>query len=71
MAEELNAEITTLQDDIKAVMGDQQEITAGAYKITWKHIKSTRLDSKALKVALPEIVDRFTKTTTTRRFVVA
>ena len=71
MAEELNTEITTLQDDIKAAMGDQQEITAGAYKITWKQIKSTRLDSKALKVALPDVVSRFTKTTTTRRFVVA
>ena len=71
MAEELNAEITTLQDDIKAAMGDQQEITAGAYKITWKPIKSTRWDSKALKAALPDIVSRFTKTTTTRRFVVA
>jgi predicted phage-related endonuclease len=73
MAEELNAEITTLQDEIKATMTEQNTdtLTVGAYKITWKPIKSTRLDSKALKVALPEIVDRFTKTTTTRRFVVA
>ena len=61
MAEELNAEITTLQDEIKATMGGAEgpiTLTVGAYKITWKPIKSTRLDSKALKVTLPEIVDR-------------
>ena len=73
MAEELNAEITTLQDEIKAIMTKQHTdtLTAGAFKITWKQITSERLDSKALKTALPEIVARFTKTTTTRRFVVA
>ena len=71
MSEELNAEITTLQDEIKAAMGDLQELTAGAFKITWKQITSTRLDSKALKTALPDVVSRFTKTITTRRFVVA
>jgi len=73
MAEELNAEITTLQDEIKATMTEQNTdtLTAGAFKITWKQITSERLDSKALKASLPEIVARFTKTTTTRRFVVA
>lgn len=73
MAEELNMEITTLQDEIKATMTEHNTdtLTAGAFKITWKQITSERLDSKTLKVALPEIVERFTKTTTTRRFVVS
>ena len=73
MAEELNAEITTLQDEIKATMTAQNTdtLTAGAFKITWKQITSTRLDGKALKAALPEIAERFSKTNTTRRFVVA
>lgn len=70
MQEELEAEITTLQDEIKAGMGDQEQITAGAYKITWKPITSSRLDSAALKKALPEVVERFTKVTTVRRFTV-
>ena len=73
MAEELNAEITTLQDEIKATMTEQNTdtLTAGAFKITWKPIKTTRLDGKALKAALPNVATRFVKTTTTRRFVVA
>lgn len=70
MQEELEAEITTLQDEIKAGMGDQEQITAGAYKITWKPITSSRLDSAALKKALPEVAERFTKVTTVRRFTV-
>lgn len=70
MQEELEAEITTLQDEIKAGMGDQEQITAGAYKITWKPITSSRLDSAALKKALPEVAERFTKVTTIRRFTV-
>lgn len=70
MQEELEAEITTLQDQIKAGMGDQEQITAGAYKITWKPITSSRLDSAALKKALPEVAERFTKVTTIRRFTV-
>ncbi len=70
MQEELETEITTLQDEIKAGMGDQEQITAGAYKITWKPITSSRLDSAALKKALPEVAERFTKVTTIRRFTV-
>lgn len=73
MAEELNQEIITLQDEIKATMTEQNTdtLTAGAFKITWKQITSSKLDTKALKASNPEIADRYTMTTTTRRFVVA
>ena len=72
MAEELAAEIATIEDEIKAHMTatDAEQITAGVYKITWKQITSSRLDSAALKKALPEVAARFTKQTTIRRFTV-
>ena len=70
MKEELEAEIEAAQDEIKAAMGDQEAITAGAYKITWKPVTSSRLDGKALKAALPEIAARFTVTSTARRFCI-
>ena len=38
---------------------------------TWKHVTSTRMDTAAIKAALPEVAARFTRTTTTRRFCVA
>lgn len=73
MAEELDAEITAIQDSIKAHMDatGADELTGADFKITWKTVTSTRLDSAALKKALPEIAERFSKTTTTRRFVLA
>ncbi len=71
LREELDAEITAAEDAIKAAMGEQEQMMAGAFKITWKAVTSSRLDSTALKKELPEIAARFMKQTTTRRFVVA
>ena len=71
LIEEATAEAEAIKDTIKAAMGDAEELRAGEYKITWKLVTSSRLDSKALKAAAPELVERFTKTTTARRFCVA
>jgi len=71
LIEEAQAEADAIRDQIKAHMGDSEELRAGEYKITWKPVTSSRLDSKALKAALPEVAERFTRTTTTRRFCVA
>lgn len=71
MQEELAAEIDSLKDTIKAAMGDQEQITAGAFKISWKTVTSSRIDTAALKKALPEVAQRFTKQTITRRLTIA
>ena len=73
MADELNAEIEAIQDAIKAHMTevDTDTITAGAFKVTWKAVTSTRIDTTALRKDLPEIWQEYGKTTTTRRFSVA
>ena len=68
MREELDAEIAAAEDEIKSVMGDEETLFAGAFKVSWKTFTSCRLDSTALKKALPEIAARFTKQTTARRF---
>ena len=73
MADELNAEIEAIQDAIKAHMteADTDTITACAFKVTWKAVTSTRIDTTALRKDLPEIWQEYGKTTTTRRFSVA
>ena len=73
MAEELQAEIDSLQDTIKAEMTARNVDTlAGTdWRVTWKNVVSNRLDSSALKKELPEIAARFMKQTTARRFVLA
>ena len=68
MKEELEAEITTMEDEIKKVMGDEETLFAGAFKVSWKSFTSNRLDTTALKKALPQIAEQFMKATTARRF---
>lgn len=71
MAEELDAEITAVEDAIKAAMGDQEHIIAGEYKLMYKAVTTCRIDGTALKKAMPELAERFTKATIVRRFQVA
>lgn len=68
MRDVLDAEIQAAEDEIKAAMGDDDTLLAGPFKVSWKTITSSRLDSTVLKKALPEIAARFMKQTTTRRF---
>ena len=68
MRDELDAEIQAAEDEIKQAMGDDDTLLAGPFKVTWKTVTSSRLDSSALKKALPKIAARFMKQTTTRRF---
>ena len=73
LIDEATAEAEAIKDTIKSSMTAQgtDELRAGEYKVTWKAVTSSRLDSKALKAALPDVVERFTKTTTSSRFCVA
>ena len=71
LIEEDQQEAEALKDAIKAAMGDAETVTAGEYKITWKNVTSSRIDTGALKKAMPEIAAAFTKETTVRRFCVA
>ena len=68
MREELDNEIAMAEDAIKAIMGEDELLLAGAYKVSWKTFTSSRLDTAALKKALPDIAAAYTKTTTGRRF---
>ena len=73
MADELAAEIDSLQDEIKAEMTARNvdTLTGTDWKATWKAVTSNRLDSTALKKELPDIAARFMKASTSRRFTLA
>lgn len=68
---ELEAEIEAAKEAIKAAMGDREEVIAGPYKICYKPISTTRLDSRAIMEAVPDFCQRYIKTSTTRRLTVA
>lgn len=71
LMEEAEAEAEAIKDQLKAHMGDAEELRAGEYQVTWKAVKSSRIDTSALKKALPDVAASFTRSTTTRRFCVA
>ena len=71
LIEEASAEAEAIKDALKAQMGAQEELKAGEYKITYRPVESTRLDTAALKEACPTTYNRFARKSTTRRFMVA
>ena len=71
LIEEAQEEAESIKDQLKAHMGEREELRAGGYKITWKPVTSSRLDATALRKALPEVAERFTRSTTVRQFCVA
>lgn len=73
MKEEIEAEITAIQDEIKADMTARgvEELRGTDYKVTWKAYTQKRIDSKALKAALPDVAAKFSTEVTVRRFLIA
>lgn len=73
MINELQAEADTIEAEFKAFMEAQgaDTITAGAFRLTWKAVTSSRFDTTGFKSAMPELAARFMKQTTTRRFTIA
>ena len=71
LIEEATAEAEALKEAIKAAMGDSEAVQAGEYKITWTVVKSARIDTAALKKALPDVAQAFTRESCTRRFSIA
>lgn len=73
MADEPAAEIAATEDELKTYMtaNNADELLGPSFKITWKPITSSRLDSKALKAEAPELWERYSKTTTSRRFILS
>ena len=73
MADEIAAEIDGITDSIKQHMDAAQvdTLSGNDWKVTYKAVTSSRLDTSALKKALPDIAAQYTKTTTTKRFLIA
>ena len=71
MAEDLQAEMDSITDEIKAYMGDEETMMAGSWKVTYKETVSKRIDSAALKKVLGDALDDYYKVVTTRPFKIS
>lgn len=70
MAEELAAEITSIEDVIKAEMTarDTEEMLIDVFKVRWTKVTSNRFDTTAFKKTHGELYNQYVKTTESRRF---
>jgi predicted phage-related endonuclease len=73
LKEDLEAQITSIEDDIKGEMTARavEELIAGPFKIKWTSYTSTRFDTTAFKAAHGDIYNLFAKPVEARRFSVA
>ena len=70
MQNEIAAAIDELQAELKEYMqATGKEVLQGnEHKATYKDVTSKRLDTKALKLDLPEVYDKYAKASTSKRF---
>lgn len=66
----MTAEVEAIKDELKEQMINQgtEVLTGNGWKASWKIVEGTRVDTKAMKAAVPEIVAKYTVTTRTSRF---
>lgn len=71
--EELQAEITAIQDELKAELTAQnlEEMKAGTFKIRFTSVISNRFDTATFKKQHIDLYNQYIKQTTSRRFSVA
>lgn len=72
LLDDLNGEIAAVQGEIMADMelAGVDEISAEGVTVRYKTVKTARLDTAALKRALPDVAASFTKEGATKRFTV-
>lgn len=71
LAQEAKEAADTIRDELKAIMGDRQEWAIGRFIVRWTTSISNRLDTKAIKTAIPEVYQHFTRSVTIRRFSIS
>lgn len=69
--DDIKAKKAELENKLKAMLG-QAELgkSKAGFTVKWSNSTSKRLDTTALKKAVPELVAKYTKESTTRRFSV-
>ena len=73
MAHELDTEIESLKDELKAVLvaENTEELVTGAYILRYTTVTTNRFDSTTFKKTYSDLYKQFTKQTTSRRFSIS
>lgn len=70
MKEEMEAEIAAIEDALKSVMGDREELLLGEYKLTCQTVSASGFDSFPFKKTHTDLAAAYTKVNACRRFCV-
>ena len=70
--EALKQDAEAIEAEVKAELEARgmEQVETEHYRVAWKAVASTRLDTKALKAERPEIYARYAAETVTKRFTV-
>ena len=70
---ELEAQAEAIRTELKADLEEKgvEELRTPNFILRWKEIISSRLDSKALKAALPDVYGQFCRSSSSRRFTIS
>lgn len=66
--DELETKKKEYENKLKVMLGENEKGITPNYTVTWKSVSSKRIDSKLLKKEQPEVFEKYTKESTTRRF---
>ena len=59
-----------IENQIKALMGENEIGHVGSRTVKWSNVTSNRIDTKTLKAEKPEIYQQYTKPSVSRRFAI-
>ena len=70
LLDKLETEKKQIEQELKIYMGDAEKAENHLFRVSWKAVASSRLDTKALQEQEPDIYQKYLKQTNSRRFTV-
>lgn len=67
---ELQEEQKQIEQEVKLFMQDNEMASSGRFKVSWKNVETTRLDTARIRAEKPELYANYASTTSYRRFEV-
>lgn len=67
---ELQEEQKKIEQEVKLFMQDNEYADSERFRVSWKNVDSTKLDSKRIKEEMPEVYADYGKVSHCRKFVV-
>ena len=67
---ELEAERRRIEQEVKLFMGENEKAESERFRVFWKNVDSTKLDTNRIKEELPELYRDYGKVSRSRRFEV-